>query len=129
MKEKYNFKIDSSNKTVSISVSSLIFPKPVILRAAYHFIEEGKVVVEGDDKMITVTIIPDRAAEPDLEELAYEFNIQLISSFVEDEESKKHVGARETMLRAALLSPQKPLSSKPVAERIFPPKNYPKKES
>jgi len=123
---KHNFKIDFSNKTVSFNISSLLFPKAVILQAAYHFIEDGKVVVEGDDKIITVTIIPDKAAtKSDLEELAYEFNIQLISSFVEDEESKKHAQIRETMLKAAV-SPQMPPSfSRPSASPPPPPARPP----
>jgi His-Xaa-Ser system protein HxsD len=113
MKEKYNFKIDSSNKTVSIAISPLIFPTPVILHAAYHFIEDRKVIVGGDNDIITVTLIPNKKVEfTDLEELAYEFNIQLISSFVEDEESRKHAGVREAMLKAALA---------PVPPRSFSP--------
>ncbi len=118
--KKYNFKIDSSSQTVSFKISPLLFPKAVILQAAYHFIEDGKVVVEGEDKIIIVTIIPNKAVtKSDLEELAYEFNIQLISSFVEGEESKKHAKIRETMLKAAVL-PQTP----PSFSRSTPPPAY-----
>jgi len=104
MKEKYNFKIDSSNKSISIEVSPVIFPIPAILYAAYHFIESGKVIVEkGNEERVVVTLIPNQELkEPELEKLAYEFNIQLISSFVEEEESKKHVGVRDTLMKAAL---------------------------
>lgn len=125
MTEKYNFKIDSTNKTISISISPLIFPRPVILLAAYHFIEDSKVIVDGDENLVTVTLIPEKKlGETELEELAYEFNIQLISSFVEDEESRKHVGTRETMLKAALTPPPRP--SPPPSQRPSPPENYPK---
>lgn len=117
MKKKYNFKINSSNKTVSINISSSVFPRPAILRAAYHFIEEAKVIVGGDEKAITVTLIPDEKVQDfDLEELAYEFNIQLISSFVEDVESERHAKLREEMMRAAL-SPQ----SIPIRPQGMPP--------
>jgi len=123
MKEKYNFKIDSVNKTVSISISPLIFPRPVILHAAYHFIEEGKVIIEGEDEMVKVVLIPDnKAQESDLEELAYEFNIQLISSFVENEESERHAGIRETMLKAALSSSPRPSSQRLATEPSQPEK-------
>ena len=106
MKEKYNFKIDSVNNTVLIEVSPAVFPKSVILHAAYHFIEDEKVIIEGGEEKITVTLIPEeKLKEDNLEELAYEFNIQLISSFVEGEESRKHAGIRDTMMRAALSSP------------------------
>jgi len=118
--KKYNFEIDPDNKTVSFDVSSLLFPKSVIFSAAYRFIEDGKVIIGGNDKIIRVTIIPVKeATAPDLEELAYEFNIQLISSFVEDEESRKHAGIRETILKAAVL-PQGFSSSPP----LTPPSSY-----
>jgi hypothetical protein len=107
MKKKYNFRINFSDGTVSINVSTLVFPKPIILHAAYHFIEAGKVIVEkAKNNQVAVTLIPDgEIEESDLEELGYEFNIQLISSFVENIESERHLGLREEMMRAAL-SPQ-----------------------
>ena len=53
-----------------------------------------------------------------MEELAYEFNIQLISSFVEEEESGKHAGVREAMMKAALLPQDQNLSQrKPLSEK------------
>ena len=112
MKDKYNFKIGSPSREVSIRVSSEIFPIPVILHAAYYFIDEAKVIAEkGKKDEVIVTLIPEQEMkEPDLENLAYEFNIQLISSFVEEEESRKHVGVRDTMMKAALLPP---ISSQP----------------
>lgn len=115
MKKKYNFRINLSNQSVSIEISPAIFPIPVILLAAYHFIDDAKVIVDGAEKAITVTLIPLKKAEESdlprtkesmvrgLEELAFEFNIQLISSFLEEEESKKHAGVRETIMKAALL--------------------------
>jgi len=110
MKEKYNFKIDSSNQNVSIEVSSSIFPIPVILLATYYFIEDRKVIVEkGNNDKTIVTLIPNQKLdEVDLEKLAYEFNIQLISSFLEEEESRKHAGIRDTMMKAALQQGQPP---------------------
>ena len=114
--EKHNFKIDAENNTVLITVSSKVFPKPAVLRAAYHFIDDGKVIVDGDENSIIVTLIPnEKTQEPALEELAYEFNIQLISSFVEEEESRKHAGTREAMFKAAL-SPPRPFPPKPSQE-------------
>jgi len=109
MKEKYNFRIDSANGTVAIDVSLSVYPKPVILHAAYHFIEEGKVILEGGDKIITVTLILDKKLdEAELEEIAYEFNIQLISSFVESVESERHAKIRDEIVGAALRSPYGP---------------------
>lgn len=112
--EKHNFKIDLFNKTVSISVSPLIFPVHVILHAAYHFIDNTNVIVSGDREKITVTLISnvDNVKELDLEKLAYEFNVQLISSFVEEVEARKYADIRNTMVKTALgipsIKPQKP---------------------
>ena len=121
MKDKYNFRVDFANQKVSIEVSTAIFPVPVILHTAYHFIDEGKVIVkESKQGKVVITLIPEKnpTKESDLENLAYEFNIQLISSFVEGEESKKHAGIRDTMMKAALLPqtqgpPQPEKRSKP----------------
>jgi len=108
MREKYNFKIESSDKTLLIEVPLSIFPPAVVLRTAYHFIEQANVIVgEAKENKIAVTLIfkKDSLSEPDLEELAYEFNLQLISCSVEEEESRKHASARDAMMRAALSSP------------------------
>ena len=104
MKEKFNFKIDSLNQTVSIEISSLIFPIPVILLTAYHFIGDKKVIIEkgNEDKVIVTLVTKQKLDESDLEELAYDFNFQLISSFVIDEKERRHAGIRETMMKAAL---------------------------
>jgi His-Xaa-Ser system protein HxsD len=119
MKKKYNFEINFSNQTVSIEVSPLIFPTPVILHAAYHFIDDAKVIVdEVNDKKIAAILIPNKKLEEsELEELAYEFNIQLISSFVEGVESEKNVGIRETIMKAALL-PQVLQAEKPLDPKL-----------
>lgn len=109
--KKYNFNLDLTKKNVSIEVLTSIFPVAVILHAAYHFIEEAKVITDqsknqNKDKIIITFILEkDHIKESDLEELAYEFNLQLISSFLEEVESKRHAGLRETLMKAAM-SPQ-----------------------
>jgi His-Xaa-Ser system protein HxsD len=119
IKKEHNFKIDFSNRKISIEVSSEIFPIPVILRAAYHFIDEAKVIAEkGKKDKVIVTLIPEHEfKESDLENLAYEFNIQLISSFLEEEESRKHAGVRDAMMKAALLPQLGNIPQQPKSER------------
>jgi len=111
MKEKYNFEIDANSQSILIRLSPSIFPSPAILRAAYHFIEMANIIIgETTEGKITVTLIlkKDKITEAELEDMAYEFNIQLISSSVEEEESRKHAGARDMMMRAALSAPPSP---------------------
>lgn len=104
MKEKHNFKVDSANSAVLIDIPSPIFPTPVVLRAVYHFIDEARVIVGRDKETIVVTLIPNQKAdETALEEMAYEFNIQLVSSYVEEAESERHTKLRDDIMRAALL--------------------------
>ncbi len=122
MKEKYNFEVDLNSRSILIKISPSIFPSPVILRAAYHFIETANIIIgETNEGKATVTLIlkKDKMTEAELEEIAYEFNIQLISSAVEEEESRKHAGARDMMMRAALSAP----SSPPGGFRPLPPPN------
>lgn len=105
--EKYNFKIDPVNKNVAVTVSTAVFPSQIVLHATYHFIEEGKVIVEGDEKTITVILVPEkRNSESELEELAYEFNLQLVTSFVENTEGERYAKLREEMMRAAISQPR-----------------------
>ncbi|PJC51793.1 MAG: hypothetical protein CO031_00690 [Candidatus Nealsonbacteria bacterium CG_4_9_14_0_2_um_filter_37_38] len=106
MKKAHNFRIDFSNQKVLIEVSTAVFPIPIILHAAYHFIDEARVMVEkGKNDKVIVILIPEKKQikKSDLEDLAFEFNIQLISSFVEEEESRKQAGVRDTIMKAALL--------------------------
>lgn len=107
MEEKYNFKIDPQNQSVAVEVSSTIFPIPIVLLAAYHFINGRKIIVDkGNGDKLVVTFIPDQKLdETELVTLAYNFNVQLISSFAEEDASKKNAGIRDTMMKAAL-SPQ-----------------------
>lgn len=108
--EKHNFKINSSNQTVSLEISREIFPVPVILRTTYHFIDDVEVIVKPGKKNLVIVILIKKDKNTkvsELENLAYEFNVQLVSSFVEEEESKKHVGIRDTMMKAALFSQPK----------------------
>ena len=131
MKDKYNFRVDFANQKVSIEVSTAIFPVPVILHTAYHFIDEGKVIVkESKQGKVVITLIPEKnpTKESDLENLAYEFNIQLISSFVENTESERHAKLRDEMMKAAL-SPQRPSFPIPPRERPPQPENHLKKGS
>jgi His-Xaa-Ser system protein HxsD len=107
MEEKYNFKIDHQNQSVTLEVSSTIFPAPIVLLAAYCFIDGRKIIVDrANGDKLTVTFIPNKKSdEAELAALAYDFNVQLITSFAEEETSKKHAGIRDAMMKAAL-SPQ-----------------------
>jgi len=106
--DKNNFKVNISQKSVVLEISKDIFPIPVILRAAYHFIDDAKVIVKegGKNKVKVVFYFPEETGKEDLEEIGYEFNLQLISSFLENEESIKNAGIRDTIMKAALLPQQ-----------------------
>lgn len=117
MKEKYNFQIEPTEKTVSVNLPKSIFPVSVILHTAYLYIEKADIIVDERGEKVTVTFILDKEQikEADLEKFALEFNKQLICVFVEETESRKHVGARDAMLRAALMpqGPRPPQTEKP----------------
>lgn len=102
--KKYNFEINLEQKQVMIKVASSIFPVQTILRAAYHFIEETDVIVDQQKDKVLVIFIKEteQPTKESLQELAYEFNVQLISSFLEEAESNKHVSLREELVKAAL---------------------------
>jgi len=82
------------------------------------YIKKEVELEKGKKDKVIVTLIPEHEfKESDLENLAYELNIQLISSFVEEEESRKHIGIRDTMMKAALLpQTQGPLQSEKRSE-------------
>jgi His-Xaa-Ser system protein HxsD len=112
MADRKNFKIDVFQKNVVIEISPTIFSIPVILRAAYHFIDDARVIVNENKKnKIEVIFSPLKMTnKEELEELGYEFNIQLISSFLEEQESKNNSGIRDAIMKAALL-PQSQIRS------------------
>lgn len=103
----HNFRVNLREGSVSIDVKPSISPIPVIMHAAYHFIDDVWVIVRGEPQTaITVTLIPThkqaKNQEHELEKLGYQFNVQLISSFLEDLEGRRYAGVRNAIVQAAL---------------------------
>ena len=65
MIDKNNFKVNISQKSVVLEISKDIFPIPVILRAAYHFIDDAKVIVKegGKNKIKVVFYFPEETGK------------------------------------------------------------------
>ena len=105
----HNFRVNLKEGSVSIDVKPSISPIPIVMHAAYHFIDDAWIVVGGEPQTaITVTLIPinKEAKNPkrELEKLGYQFNVQLISSFLEDLEGRRYAGVRNAIVQAALNS-------------------------
>lgn len=103
----HNFRVNLKDGSVSIDVKSSISPIPVIMHAAYHFIDDAWVIIGGKpETAIRVTLIPTHKQaknhEHELEKLGYQFNVQLISSFLEDLEGRRYAGVRNAIVQAAL---------------------------
>ncbi len=105
----HNFRVNLKEGSVSIDVKPSISPIPIVMHAAYHFIDDAWIVVGGEPQTaITVTLSPinTEAKTPKraLEKLGYQFNVQLISSFLEDLEGRRYAGVRNAIVQAALNS-------------------------
>ena len=76
---------------------------PVIMSAAYHFIDDADVIIDGDpSKKVIVNLILNDSDESNLERLGYEFNIELINSFLKDLQARRYMNVRNAMIQAAL---------------------------
>lgn len=102
---KLNFTIE--NGTAEIKVDPRIFPKEVVLRSAYKFIDRAWISVEkdGNSEKILVKLLPrEKKTEKEIEKLAFSFNMNLVTSYVEDMEAERYAESRNSMIKAAMLS-------------------------
>jgi len=93
---------------VKIEVDPQVFPKEVVLRSAYKFLDRAWLDIrreQGGDVVVTVLPRdPETRNENDLERMALQFDTYLITSFVEDKEAERYAEARNAMIKSAMLS-------------------------
>lgn len=100
---------EAKEDIVEIRIDPNIFPKEVVMRSAYKYIDRAWITVERDKDSgkVLVTVLPrekEERSEDRLEDLALKFNTDLITTFVEDKEAERYAEARNSMIKAAMLS-------------------------
>ena len=99
---KDNFVIDDEENYVEISVNLRLFPKTVIEKAAYHFINDTNVVVTDFNDKVKIKLVPKNENIKDLSNLAYEFNAELIHTMVIETQAKRYAPLRNALIGTAL---------------------------
>jgi len=95
-----NFEIDKENKLVLVSINPKIFPLPSIFSASYMMLDQAFIVIDGSPETeIVVSLRPKNSCG--LEQLARQFNDQLLNYTVNDYESRKTSALREEIVKQA----------------------------
>jgi len=98
-----NFKINKKEKNVTVKIDPKIYPLPIIYQAADVLIDRFYVFLDGNpEKEIIVTIKPKN--DEDLEEIAGEFNNELINYTAFLVRASTNRDLRELMLKRAFFS-------------------------
>lgn len=96
-----NIKIDKSGKYIEIVVNSKIFPISCIIRTLNDFIDRYYVAMDkSSSEKILVRLTPHEKI--DLKKLGYEFNTQLVASFVEGSQSRMPEDIKNVTRQTAL---------------------------
>lgn len=102
--KKKNMVVDEENRCVRLKVNVKVYPKDVVMNAAYVFLDKHYVLIDGDvSKEIVVEISPKEKGE-DLEKIGLEFFNELTNYADYFMQSEKNRGIRELILQRALFS-------------------------
>ena len=102
-----NVDFDLSKKVTRINLNSMLYPRTVVMRAAYSFTDSFDVAVEGDDSSSIVFIRDngnDKLTQADFEDIAYRFYSELIHASVEETQARRYADTRNALIGAALKS-------------------------
>jgi His-Xaa-Ser system protein HxsD len=97
-----NFELNEKRQTALVSVNPKIYPLSAVFSAAYSMLDKAFVVLDGNPETEIVVSLKPRLNQP-LEQLARQFNDELISSAVNQSESKKTRLLRDEIIKQAFL--------------------------
>ena len=95
-----NFELDEGKKLALVSINAKIYPLPVIYSACYSLMDKAFVVIDGSPETEIVVSLRPRNDEK-LEEIARQFNDELLNYAVNNEESKKTEKLRDELVKDA----------------------------
>ena len=95
-----NFEVDKKENIVLVSVNPKIFPLPVIFSASYLLMDKAFIVIDGNPETEVVVSLRARKKQG-LEELARQFNDELLNYAVNSEESRKTKELRSELVKQA----------------------------
>lgn len=100
--------LDESAKTVRITLNPRLYPQSTVMRAAYRFIDDFDVIVDGDPLSTIFVTLKVKAEDTesttrkDMEQLANTFFSELIHANVEETQSRRYADTRNALIGAAL---------------------------
>ncbi len=103
--KKHNFEINSDERSIIISVSASVFPVSIIIRTAYQYIDGYDVIMDtAPENRISVKLISlDHKIEaPQLERLGFDFNKELLNSFLKNLNAERYADLRNSLFRMAM---------------------------
>lgn len=115
--------VNEKEKYVIVRINPKIYPLDIVYSAAYIMLDEAYILLDGDpDKEIVAEIRPKKNQE--LQQLAMNFNDELLNYAVYKTQSEKNREMREIILQRAILTnnpdyfviPQEQVKDEPLAD-------------
>ncbi len=137
MPDTDSINIDEKNKCVLITLTPTLYPTSVVMRAAYPFIDDFNVIVDGDALskiFVTLSVKEDGkkgATKKDLEQLSNAFFTELIHANVEESQARRYADTRNALIGAALRNMMLQMTPDAIRKmsEIIEKKNGPKKDA
>lgn len=100
---------------IIIPINPKIYPLDVIYSAAYVFLDNFYIIIDGDpNKMVTVKIFPKDSSNPNKKDIGKEFNNELVNYAFYKKQVEKNADIRKAIIQRALVTTE--LSGEPVAD-------------
>ncbi len=99
-----NLEINNKEGFVSVSINPKIYSLDVIYSAAYMFIDNCYILVDGDPQIEIIVELRPKKKGTNLETLGREFNTELVSYTTYAINCAKNAGLRDAILRRVLFT-------------------------
>lgn len=113
-----NFEIDKKENSVFLSINPKIYPLEVIYSAGYVLLDRTYVILDGNPEEEIIVQLKAKNKKENLEELALDFNNELISYAVYVVQAARTDEIRKAIVERALLT----------AEEIIPKEKIPREK-
>jgi His-Xaa-Ser system protein HxsD len=104
MEKIKNFKIDKKENSVFLFINPKIYPLEVLYSAGYVLLDRAYVILDGDPKKEIIVQLKAKSKNENLEELALDFNNELISYAVYVVQAARTDEIRKAIVERALLT-------------------------
>lgn len=122
MSEDKKIKYDVENKSAEILLNPRMYSQLIVMRAAYRFIDDFDVKVDGDPMKEFVVFFKSKTDEKytldDLKALGDAFFTELVHTSVEEAQARRYADIRNALVGAALRNVMPQMDVEKLAEKM-----------